>query len=193
MVDCGISVFLDGRVFESLTSWNIVVPPQNTDSHPCTRPASWETRVSSQYWKIIGQNLGDFLAFVEPFFGNSNETIGVEAKGNYSALARSNIFGFAYGENPKPSLLWCWDFETCPDRPEPIIFIFGDTRRLKQIEEIPLEHFSKHNICVKCQNIESPKSCQFWKRRAPNNPKYPFNKFLKSWIWDQDLLENMSW
>ena len=32
---------------------NIMVPPQNTDSHPCTRPPSWGTRVSSPVVSLL--------------------------------------------------------------------------------------------------------------------------------------------
>ena len=40
MVDGGTLVFLDDQIFESLRSWNIMVLPQNTDSHPCTLAAA---------------------------------------------------------------------------------------------------------------------------------------------------------
>ena len=41
MVDDGIFVFSDDRFLESLRSSNIMVPPKNTDPHPCTLAAAF--------------------------------------------------------------------------------------------------------------------------------------------------------
>ena len=59
----------------------------------------------------------------------------------------------------------------------------------KHLRKCP-NHFEKYYVYKsnKCSGIRVVFFC---KRLGPTNDEDPFNKFLKSWIWDQYLFENM--
>ena len=119
------------------------------------------------------------------------------------------------GETENLSFPWCPDFRTCPRAPQPIIFIFGDTRILHIIQYksqiIKTYHFRKSIVfpenmkwkfgntgSLKRSNFETKKPSNFeetkklWNQEAvkPRNQgtKKPRNFETKK-LWNQEILK----
>ena len=78
-------------------------------------------------------------------------------------------FRFGYGRD-HPSFPWFRDFQTCPWAPQPILFIFGDTRMPHTIQEKPTSFKTNYYVQKSCRKHVF---CQFWKRRAPKQHEDP--------------------
>ena len=78
--------------------------PQHTDSHPCTRPPSWRTRVSSPMILCLRKyRKNDALCchLLNRFYGTYYQIDSPKAPGDYSASIRFNNFSILFLERPK--------------------------------------------------------------------------------------------
>ena len=101
-------------------------------------------------------------------------------------------FRFGYGRDRNSSFLRFRALWTCTWVPKRILFIVGGTRIPQQIQEAPQTNFWKYCFVM----FQSFGNRHFWfvgKEGHRKHMKIRLTVSWKSWIWDQDLPENMKW
>ena len=89
------------------------------------------------------------------------------------------------GKLDNPSFSWFRDFWSCPWLPQPILFVFGDTRTLQIIQEIQ-KHFPTCYF-ANFKTLENWNHRFVWKDGDRQIRTTCLIHSWKSWIWDQHL------